>query len=475
MMLIMVFAAACSKGNNGDTSPSASSPPASTPDASTSGSPEASSSDTDGLDLELKDNGPVTLRLMWWAPDPEKWKEELTGAFTAKYPWIKIEMVQHDINNIPPAIAAGEPIDLFWNSDFWKPYASGFIEDLTPYIEADSEFQSYNFNPGLLETFQFNGRQWGLSRGNDINVIYYNKDLLARYGMEPPKNDWTYEDMREMAKKATDINAKTYGFQNNDWAIKIAPGVKTLADGVTPKMNALNDDMTKLMLDPATDTAVYDNFDWWLELITKDGSMLGAQASKDAGFEGVDLWNSGQALFSWFGSFALPGFSDPENGLKFDWDIAPIPAGTSSQPTLAWNNGIFMGKASKHKAEAWALMKFMTANKEVQKKLMDLGGSFPNSPDQDLQDHFKNEPFFTKINKDALLYAANHSVYDPTFGMVGGNVVSWTIQNAGIQMFHFNKSAYDYMAEVYPGQSQALADAYATAAKVTAEMEANKK
>lgn len=54
------------------------------------------------------------------------------------------------------------------------------------------------FVPGVLDYYTFDGKVYGLSEGNDIAVVYYNKDLFKEADVTVPT---TYEEMVEAAKK----------------------------------------------------------------------------------------------------------------------------------------------------------------------------------------------------------------------------------------------------------------------------------
>ncbi|WP_239566091.1 extracellular solute-binding protein [Paenibacillus sacheonensis] len=408
---------------------------------------------------------PVTLKLATWIPADDKWTKMLE-LFNAKFPNIKVDMISwQGTKTLQENIAAGEPVDVFWANTMWEPLSQGYVENLQPYIDKDPEFGDYPFLPGILDTFKVGNDIYGLSRGNDLGVIYYNKDILEKYGIDPPAVNWTFDDMREMAKKATNAAEKTWGFNNTSYNIGWLASTVPYANGHTEDIYGLNKAHDKIMW-TGDNTAALDDLNYFYDIVTKDQSMLNWGDSQKAGYTGGDLWEKGQALFNYGISFQIPGWSNPDSGLKFKWDIAPIPAGTATQANYAQNNPMFMAAASKHKEAAWEFMKFWTTNKDFQNLLADNGYTFPNSSDADIQAHFKSIPSYAAVNQEALAFAYNHPIYDPSFGMIGGNFAGEATGYIADQVIENKISAYDNLPKSAEEKNGLIAQAKATADKV---------
>ncbi|MFD2329166.1 ABC transporter substrate-binding protein [Cohnella sp. GCM10020058] len=436
MALVMMVAsavAACSNNNgNSSSSPTASTQP------SASGAASASPEGTKELDQT-----PVTLRFAAWVPAENEAFTKIARAFEKKYPWVKVEwnfVNDNMMQAVTESIAGDNPIDVFWGATFYDYVAQGIAEDLSPYIAKDKDFQAYEFNPGILEPFQVDGKQYALSRGNDTFLVYYNKDLLNKYGLEAPANDWTWEDLKEMAKAATNPAEKDYGIANS--ALWFQYGATTLpnANGHAPKNRMMNEDFTKNLAD-GSNQDVLDDLQWMLDWVTKDGIMLNTKRAAEAGVEG-DTWMNGQSLFMLHVSPLIPAYKDQ---LKFDWDIAPMPKGTAKQVGMSFINPMMITKASKHKEMAWEFMKFWTATVEGQKLVMDAGGTLLNTPSQELTDYFNQLPVYANINKEALIMASKVGEIDPAITMKGGEKVSEAINAwAGDKGYTEEVSAFDY-------------------------------
>lgn len=110
---------------------------------------------------------------------------------------VKLELFQNDPykQKLRVAMGAGTGPDLFfgWGGGILKEYVdAGNVEDLTPYLEEDPEWRD-RFFPNVLQTASFDDKVYGLPlNGMQPVVLYYNKDVFAEAGVEPPE---TYDDL----------------------------------------------------------------------------------------------------------------------------------------------------------------------------------------------------------------------------------------------------------------------------------------
>jgi ABC-type glycerol-3-phosphate transport system substrate-binding protein len=61
---------------------------------------------------------------------------------------------------------------------------------------------------------QFEGKQYSLpceTNTGNTNIVFYNKDLLAEFGVDEPTDDWNFQEYSEMAAKATDRDKRIFG------------------------------------------------------------------------------------------------------------------------------------------------------------------------------------------------------------------------------------------------------------------------
>ncbi|WP_139993454.1 ABC transporter substrate-binding protein [Paenibacillus paridis] len=430
LVLVVAFTVSSCSNNNGSTS------------EQPSGQPSPSASELPAEEKEW-DKTPITLRFAAWVPAENEGFTKIAREFEKKYPWVKVEwnfVEDNMMKAVTESIAGNNPIDVYWGATFYDYVTQNIAEDLTPYIDQDEEFKSYEFNPGILEPFQVDGKQYALSRGNDTFLVYYNKDLLKKNGLEAPANDWTWEDLKNMAKTATNPTEKEYGIANTVLWFQYGASTLPNANGHAPHNRMMNEDFTKNLADGSSQD-VLDDLQWMLDWVSKDGIMLNTKRAAEAGVEG-DTWMNGQSLFMLHVSPLIASYNDQ---LKFDWDVAPMPKGTAKQVGMSFVNPMMMTKASKHKEMAWEFMKFWAATVEGQKLVIDAGGTLLNTPNQELTDYFNQLPVYGKINKEALILASKIGEIDPAITMKGGEKVSEVINAwAGDKGYTEEISAYDY-------------------------------
>lgn len=390
---------------------------------------------------------PITLRVGWVIPPENQDWPQMFAAFTEKFPWITVEgvYVENAEDELVKSIAAGEPLDVIWNTSLDRAITEGLIEDLTPYAEKDAEFQSYPYRAGYLDNFKRDGKLYALSRGNDGFFILYNKELLKLYGLEKPALDWTWDDFRAMAKAATNSGAGHYGVTNSVWWHYFISMVLPMANGHAPNMAAMNADFTQNLADGSV-PEVLDDLDFFNELMINDGSLLNARRAAEAGIE-MNSFHIGQSLFFTSIGPNLPGF---KAAFPFEWDIATMPKGTDKQVNFGWLSPMSISKASKHKEAAWELIKFWDATKEGQKVLFQFGGSFPNSDDPELLEAFTNASVYEGFDKEVLQYTPGITHFDPSGFIPGGQEVKQSFVEFGQIGYEEEVSAH----EVFPPRMQ---------------------
>lgn len=79
--------------------------------------------------------------------------------------------------------------------------AQGSLADLKE--RADKDLDASLYNKALYAVTGVDGQLWGVPHAMNSIAILYNKDIFDKYNVEYPKEDWTWADMMEMAKKLT--------------------------------------------------------------------------------------------------------------------------------------------------------------------------------------------------------------------------------------------------------------------------------
>lgn len=88
--------------------------------------------------------------------------------------------------------------------------AADALLDLTPYAEADSNFNVKDLYPGVMDFSYYDGKLVSLPNGRSVPVMYYNVDALKSAGFEEAPATW--EELRAAALATTDASKGVYGY-----------------------------------------------------------------------------------------------------------------------------------------------------------------------------------------------------------------------------------------------------------------------
>ena len=102
-------------------------------------------------------------------------------------------------------------------------YSAGYVQDLKPFAAKDSTFGNLDgfYQPYLKPMTTDKGEVYGLPMYGESTFLMYRKDLLAKYGITPPK---TTDELAAAAKKINDASGgKTAGI-----TLRGAPGIQSV-------------------------------------------------------------------------------------------------------------------------------------------------------------------------------------------------------------------------------------------------------
>ncbi|HZG74109.1 MAG TPA: extracellular solute-binding protein, partial [Chondromyces sp.] len=102
------------------------------------------------------------------------------------------------------AVAAKNPPEVTMNeiSSIETFAKAGMTQDLTPFVEADSEINMDDFNPGLMGNSYVDGKLYGLPYLRSTPIMYVNKTIFEEAGIDL-KSIVTWEDFADAARKLT--------------------------------------------------------------------------------------------------------------------------------------------------------------------------------------------------------------------------------------------------------------------------------
>ena len=118
----------------------------------------------------------------------------------------------------------GKTPDVFMvlDSDFDKFTSLGVMKNLDDLMSSDDSFHKEDFFTTALDTGRNGGHQYALPYEVVPTLMFVNKSLLAKEGIDMPKEDWTWEDMAEICQRVTkdtdqDGLLDQFGTYNYSW------------------------------------------------------------------------------------------------------------------------------------------------------------------------------------------------------------------------------------------------------------------
>lgn len=243
-----------------------------------------------------------------------------------------------------------------------EPYMTrrGLLKDLTPFIEADWEFQPEDFYPNALESLQWDGGTWGLPAGVEFELIFYDKQAFDAAGVSYPEPGWTWDDFLEKATLLTERD----GQQVTRWGfVGIEPNPFAFVAG---RVDSLVDRSTTPAVPRLDRPAVVEAARWYTDLHLEHRVMPYFEPSQESsGYpssEGELLVLNGRAAM-----WSDRSTSFERRGQRREIGVAPYPIeglvdGTtpiSVRPTYAMSAG------TSHPEESWRWLSFLSRQPAV--------------------------------------------------------------------------------------------------------------
>jgi multiple sugar transport system substrate-binding protein len=289
---------------------------------------------------------------------------------------VNVTAVPYDQVGVKATLDVQSGANQFDVIDYWYTYKGqladdGIIVDVTDWIERDkAEIRTDDLLPRIYDTYTlYNGRRYGLPYDGDSHLLFYNKEIFDRHGLNAPA---TWDEYTENAKVITEAEGKNgiYGAAILGAKIPVII-ISTFANRLTgfggdflrpDGSSALDGDAAV-----AAARSLLASAPWALptplETRFEEGlpAFLGGKAAQ------IEFWTD------------LGGYAQDPKGSKIvdKWDVARIPVGgVNKTPRLAFNAGFAFAvtTGSKKKEIAWELIKFATSP-QYHEALLTLTGS----------------------------------------------------------------------------------------------------
>ncbi|MCC2684318.1 MAG: family 1 extracellular solute-binding protein [Paenibacillaceae bacterium] len=307
-------------------------------------------------------NEPVTITMLQYLSkiSDNEFEELIAKPVRAKYPNITMKIVNYKPDQtLSDLIAAGDFPDMIFAgtldvNDFLNYKV---LEDLNPMIKA-SKMDLKQFDPvglEMVQSYDTSGKMFAMPYSLGFSALFYNKDLFDKFAVPYPKDDLTWDQATELAKKLT----------RQDGGTPYA-GLGMMAANRFAIANFQSS------FDVKTGKAVFTTDEW------KKSMQIFLDIT---GIPGNDIKSTARNAFL-KGTVAMRADLNPlmdqlgdltRSGKPMNWDFAAF-------PTPSWRPGVvdtplqilMMSNLSKHKQEVFNIMQLLS-NKDVQTRMSQEG------------------------------------------------------------------------------------------------------
>ncbi len=314
--------------------------------------------------LPVMAQDPVTIRLIAWGDDTEvEARRQTIAMFEEANPGIKVDFLHTPsdyMTKLQTMLAGGDYPDAIYlgNGDAPAFVQRGQLLPIDSYIARDNLDLSDIF-PANLALYNVDGVQYGFPADAPSQQIFYNKNLFQAAGVDVPPSDWadetwTWDAFLEKAIAVTNVDKNQYGFQ-------VKAGFRFWWVWITANGgNFFSDDGSACVLNsPESVEALQFLAD--LIHVHKVAPTMDVASELSSG----SLFEAGVTAMEPY--FPAIGYMRSHIGDKFDWDVAPHPAGKAGKSCAGGGTGTMIAANAPHPEEAWEFLKFMISHDAVEK------------------------------------------------------------------------------------------------------------
>ena len=304
-----------------------------------------------GSDTSGSGSGTITL----WARDSQKGFINLIGDAWNKDHDTKVKVTvvptANFVQKFGTAAAGGSGPDVASIDLVYLPYfaSTGVLDDITDLAN------KLPYKDGLSAAHRrlamYNGRTYALPFTAEASVLFYNKGLFKKAGLDPDRPPTNYAEIISAAKKIRALGKDTYGYAiagqcGGCQVFEFTPHIWASGGDV------LTADGKKALFDTPE---VTDALAFYRKLYT-DGSMP-AQSKTDNGTNQPAAFQSGKLGMTPLGAFFVQVLNKDD---KVDFGVAPLPGRKGGSASFSGGDEIAVTKNAKNKAQAQEFVRWAT-------------------------------------------------------------------------------------------------------------------
>lgn len=316
----------------------------------------------------------VTLKV--WKPFVESNEmQTIISDFQKQYPNVKIEYTKKNIENyesdLTDALAAGEGPDVYSINNTWLPRYANKVAPAPDKLFTVKEFRE-TFVDAISNDFIVDNKIYGTAMWVDSLGLYYNKDLMGTAGIATPPKTWL--ELAQHVRRITRQDETGYfnrsgvamGTNSNVnrgvdivYLLMLQAGVVPWsADGSSPQFaNSVRKGNTSV---PAGKEAL----EFYTSFTNPNSENYTWNETSDYS---TDAFANGRAAYLY--GYAYTRAQIDSKAPNLNYDVAPVPQYNLTDPSVNYANYFaeVVNKQSKHTAEAWNFIKFITSKASLDK------------------------------------------------------------------------------------------------------------
>jgi len=290
--------------------------------------------------------------------------KKLVSEFNATHPKLKVKLTQTSINDdttsLATSIRAGDPPDVVGLNDIDMPTftRNGSFMDLTPAI-AKLPFAK-SLSPGHMGLATYKGKKYGVPYWADLSVLWYNKTLFKKAGLNPDKPPATYAQILSDAQAVNRLGHGIHGFTfagdcQGCLGFTVQPGIWAAGQRLTS--GSINSQKATITGNTALEQALALYRQMWTQKLVPDNDRT------DSGPTWGNDFVAGKIGIIPAGYGQITDIAKPSQ-LKNDFADTPLPGATGGYSTFDGGDDFAIPTAAKNPSGAWEFVSWVLQHQQ---------------------------------------------------------------------------------------------------------------
>lgn len=346
---------------------------------------------------------PVTIRYLTFSAAPDHLGEldAMIAGFEEENPDITVDVETLAFDDyfsvLKTQIAGGDAPDAFEVNyeNFVSFAAAGTLADMSAVSGGADDSVYYQ---DAFDAFSLDGTQYALPESYSTVVVFYNKELFAKAGIDEPTDSWTWVEEKEAAAQIAAIDDNTFGFFAgvHFWEFYKAAGQNDC--------NFFEGDAVTIDAPQCVEALQY-----MLDFVDSGSQPTEADMS---GLDDGAMFLAGEIGMLTSGIWMFDAFSEAD----FEWDIIVEPGNTSGGSHF-FANGVAVSSASDKQEAAALWTRYLTSSPAAAQIRVDAAWELPTLTDASLYDTYLSQE--SPANREAVLASLENVVNPPVIERQG--------------------------------------------------------